>query len=390
MKFTHFYLFIFSLLFFSPIFGQDNKAKRIAILETIDKEGNVAYGIKLMVRSQLCAVITETPGYEGFDRVDVSSIISEHEFQRTGLVNDNDIRRLGEMTGADFILVTEVAYINSSNIFLTSKILNVETAHVEQTANVQTKTNVEDIEYACRLLASKLLNVNIDTGALRGELMYKGNRYVGEYKDGLPHGEGIMYFDANDKYQRMSYEGDWINGLFDGKGVEIWLNGSKYEGDFKKGLRNGYGICYYSSGGIYKGNWRDDKKNGEGHYSYPTDNENGILYYDGYWIDGVKHGHGKMVWSDGDYYEGNWMDDDRHGKGTYVSGNTRYEGTWENDIRQGLFIETYIPSGYYKKGRYINGKKEGEWNSYDNNGKPTFTDQYRNGKQLLLRQKFHY
>ena len=80
----------------------------------------------MLISSKLSFAITNIPGYEGYDRVDITSIINEHEFQRAGLVNDSQIKRLGEMTGADYILVTEVAKLDEQQIIITAKILNVE------------------------------------------------------------------------------------------------------------------------------------------------------------------------------------------------------------------------------------------------------------------------
>ena len=140
-------------------YGQNSSTKRVAILETVDKEGKVSYGVKLMVRSKLSAIITATPGYEGYDRVDVGSILNEHEFQRTGLVCDKDIKRLGEMTGADYILVAEVAQLDYSHVIIVAKILNVETAQFDKTSNIQTAMDVESMDEACRELAARLLGV---------------------------------------------------------------------------------------------------------------------------------------------------------------------------------------------------------------------------------------
>ncbi len=153
-------LVLIALTFVCPIFGQSGSTKRVAILETVDKEGEVPYGVKLMVRSKLSAVITATPGYEGYDRVDVSSILGEHEFQRTGLVSDKDIKRLGEMTGADYILVAEVAKLDYSHVTIVAKILNVETAKVDKTSNIQTAMEGEALDEACRELADRLLDVH--------------------------------------------------------------------------------------------------------------------------------------------------------------------------------------------------------------------------------------
>lgn len=141
------------------ICAQSVETKKIAILETVDKENQVSYAVKLMVRSKLTAAMTATPGYEGFDRVDVGSILGEHEFQRTGLVSDKDIKRLGEMTGAEYILIPEIAQLDQNHILIVAKILNVESAKVDKAANIQTAIDVESMDEACRDLSYQLLGV---------------------------------------------------------------------------------------------------------------------------------------------------------------------------------------------------------------------------------------
>ncbi|MDE6582045.1 MAG: hypothetical protein K2K47_05935 [Duncaniella sp.] len=153
-------IILFLLLQCLFLHAQDHGLKKIAILETVDKENSVPYGIKLMVRSKLTAAITATPGYEGYDRVDVGSILGEHEFQRTGLVSEKDIKRLGEMTGAEYILIPELAKLDQKHILIVAKILNVETAKVDKAANIQTATDVESMDEACRDLSSRLLGIH--------------------------------------------------------------------------------------------------------------------------------------------------------------------------------------------------------------------------------------
>lgn len=152
--------FLFAVLavfaFAGAVAAQENAIKKVAILETVNKEGDISYGVRLMLRSQLSYAITNTAGYEGYDRVDMSSIMDEHNFQRTGLVNDEQIKQLGEMTGAAYILVAEVASVDARNIFITAKILEVETALLVKTANVQSGTDARNIEMNCRLLALEL------------------------------------------------------------------------------------------------------------------------------------------------------------------------------------------------------------------------------------------
>lgn len=148
-------------LFFVLILGLSVSAqnKRIAILETIDKENKVPYAIEVMVRSNLTKVISSTPGYEGYDRVNISAIMDEHDFERTGLVNEEQIRQLGEIAGADFILVSEAVKFDESNIFVTAKILNVESAKTESSENALMGMTAQDIQHGCESLANRLLGI---------------------------------------------------------------------------------------------------------------------------------------------------------------------------------------------------------------------------------------
>lgn len=85
----------------------ETPTKKVAILEVVDRDNAINYGVKLLLRTTLAKAITQTKGYEGYDRVDMGAIQGEQDFQRTGMVSDEQIRRLGEMTGAAYVLVAE-------------------------------------------------------------------------------------------------------------------------------------------------------------------------------------------------------------------------------------------------------------------------------------------
>ena len=41
------------------------------------------------------------------------------------------------------------------------------------------------------------------------EIDEEGNKYIGEFKNGLRNGKGILYYNSNDYYKRNRYEGEW-------------------------------------------------------------------------------------------------------------------------------------------------------------------------------------
>ena len=148
------------LLCIMPLMLAAQQVQKVAILETVDKEGNISYACKLMLRSNLSKAITNAPGYEAYDRTDMDAIMGEQNFQRTGMVSDDQIKRLGEMTGAQYILVAEAVKVDEQNMFITAKILNVETAKTEVTDNALMGVSASDIQHGCESLANKLLGIS--------------------------------------------------------------------------------------------------------------------------------------------------------------------------------------------------------------------------------------
>ncbi len=137
-----------------------NEIQKVAILEVVDREDKLTYSQKLMLRSNLARAITNTEGYEAFDRSDIDEIFKEHNFQRTGNVSAQDIKKLGEMTGAAYILVVEGAVAEDNKIFVTAKILNVETTKMDRTDNALIGMSAAAMQRGCRNLASKMFGAS--------------------------------------------------------------------------------------------------------------------------------------------------------------------------------------------------------------------------------------
>jgi len=65
------------------------------------------------------------------------------------------------------------------------------------------------------------------------------------------------------------YSGDMSeSGKRHGRGEYIWINGDRYQGDFVNGLKDGNGILYFSNGDKRVGVWKGDKLHGPATYYY--------------------------------------------------------------------------------------------------------------------------
>ena len=59
------------------------------------------------------------------------------------------------------------------------------------------------------------------------------------------------------------YHGEWTkDGLREGKGIQLWKDGSKYIGYWKNDLANGFGRLIHGDGDVYEGHWKNDKAHG--------------------------------------------------------------------------------------------------------------------------------
>ncbi len=162
-------------LVLSTLISYAEATKKVAILEVVDKEGMLSYSQKVLLRSTMARAIANREGYEAYDRTDVDAIMSEHEFQRSGLVSESEIRTLGEMTGVSLILVTEGVLVGNDKLFVSAKIINIETEKVEMMDNITVGLNSEEIRTGCETLVKRMIGVSASTIAREEAMRKKSN-----------------------------------------------------------------------------------------------------------------------------------------------------------------------------------------------------------------------
>ena len=151
----------------------------------------------------------------------------------------------------------------------------------------------------------------------------KGDKYVGEFKDGKYNGQGTYFFFVDSQLLRgEKYVGEFKNDNANGQGTFTYANGDKYVGEVKDGQRNGQGIYYYlaengNKGDKYVGEHKNNKLNGQGTLTYSNGNTKV-----GEFKDGKFSGQGYVKTADG-----------------YIG-----LGEFEDDIPSGRFI-SYNPDG---------------------------------------------
>lgn len=130
-----------------------------------------------------------------------------------------------------------------------------------------------------------------------GRVQYPdGAVYDGEWKHNVPHGKGT-YTAAAMQANRTAAGGDDVRvprGHDDAASVGF----SRYEGEWRNGLADGKGRAVFTNGAVYDGEWKAGVPNGRGRQCDPPAaaaamGVQGRVLYDGEWRNGKPHGHGK-------------------------------------------------------------------------------------------------
>ena len=196
--------------------------------------------------------------------------------------------------------------------------------------------------------------------------------FEGEYKNGRRNGKGKEY----EKNGEIIYEGEYLNGKRNGKGKENgrfafegeFLRGKKWngkgyeEGELIYELKNGKGfVKEYNDydGNVFEGEYENGLRNGKGTES----NEYGI-FFDGEYLNGRKW-NGKII-----DIQGNVACELKNGKGVYKSYDgdniLKNEGKYENGVLKGK-LTIYEDDGTIAlEGEILDFKRHGRVKEYYN------------------------
>lgn len=329
-------------------------------------------------------------------------------------------------------LLLILSLLNSCNIFHTPKWIisdgnvRIWAADIDTTAAIiwtggefEGLANGEGI-FKCTNKDGVVLETPIKAfyGAINEDDIVKlddGSKYVGETRDGNFEGFGVLenrddlyigYFSKSApngkakwyKNGKLWYEGEWLNGQFNGEGtyyggktiksghwkegklieteVDVNLANGHYKGTILNDQPSGYGVMEYSLGQRYSGKWKNGKWNGKGIFVSQEDSINGFwkhgklngfayhktknYTFKGDYTEGLPDGIGTFTGTDSTKYSGSWSEGKMCGEGIlHFPNKDVYEGQWGNGVQSGVGKYTYASNGAYYDGEWENGLQHG-------------------------------
>ncbi|MEO5676339.1 MAG: caspase family protein, partial [Usitatibacter sp.] len=202
----------------------------------------------------------------------------------------------------------------------------------------------------------------------KGEYVSKSFKYEGEFSDGLKQGRGVYAWDNGDRY-----DGKFTNDRPDGSGKYHFSNGDSYEGDVRSGVIVGRGTYTSKNGDVFEGSFASGKPHGVGVYRFASGDR-----YEGEMDQGRLQGRGRYFAKTGDRIESSFVDGKAQGLGTYTFSNgDRYEGEIIAGALTGQGVYFY-KSGLKYEGEVRAGQPQGKGVFWFQDGS-RFEGQFDNG-----------
>ena len=141
---------------------------------------------------------------------------------------------------------------------------------------------------------------------------------------------GVGTLVARGEQGLIRYSGAFVNGIYHGFGkLEQFDQRLTYKGNFVAGLRNGRGTQWDRDSNVYIGLWRNDRRNGQGLQAYKVQGWSEDKYtenwlatntenYQGTFLNDNLDGQGTYRWPDGVKYTGGWAANKKHGRGYFL------------------------------------------------------------------------
>ncbi|MBR4324173.1 MAG: caspase family protein [Bacteroidales bacterium] len=222
-------------------------------------------------------------------------------------------------------------------------------------------------------------------------LVKDGRKYIGEFKNGLPHGMGKYIFSDS-----TVYTGSVVGGKIDGMGTLVYPKNAdpkapkRYVGEIMNEKPNGYGAMLYQNGDIYYGKFTYGDFDGQGVYVDKAGNKQEGLYYKGSFVKeipetefdlifGSKNGYGLKL-TEGGRYTGNLVGGEPTGQGMLETYNgLSIVGEFDEGMANGQGMCEDASNGSKYIGQFRNNKMTGRGTMFFANGTKQ-KGYFKNGK----------
>ena len=138
----------------APSISAQTAKQKVAVYVT----GDIENGYKKFIGSKLTTGITRSENYIAVERTAdfLAELTKEQDYQMSGAVSDNQIARLGQQFGVQYVLVADISEVFES-MFISARMIDVQTAQI--TNSTESDAVVNNMESLTKITENIVLRL---------------------------------------------------------------------------------------------------------------------------------------------------------------------------------------------------------------------------------------
>ena len=141
-------------------FAQENRPKPTVAVYMAGQEPRGALGVHKVMGGELVKAISRSEKYTAVNRTDaiLAQLNKEQVYQRSGAVNDDQIKAIGQQLGVQYLCIVEISDVKGGTFYIEVQLVDVVTAEAvaSATASSDLRTN-QDMMIAAQYVARDLV-----------------------------------------------------------------------------------------------------------------------------------------------------------------------------------------------------------------------------------------
>ena len=191
---------------------------RVGVVEFQEKNDIGLDNSGVIVAEWVVTAFQQTGRYQVEERLLLEQVLEEQQLMLSGIIDEDQAPKIGELYGVDAILTGSVMRVGS-DISVTGRIINVGTGEILRTASVTTG-ELGQLETEVIVLANELADISRDEWEIREDLKRRESTR-------LDVGGGFSYGFDNAGYSSLNLD---VSIRLDSRWILTWIDGSPVGG----------------------------------------------------------------------------------------------------------------------------------------------------------------
>ena len=140
--------------------GASAQGKQAVAVYMASEEPPGAMGVNKVLGGELARTISQSAKYSAIDRTEaiLRQLSTEHTFQRSGAVSDEQIMDIGKQFGVQYLCITDISVVKGNSFYLDVRLLDVVSAEIVRTVTMGSQLrNANEMIQAAQKIAYELI-----------------------------------------------------------------------------------------------------------------------------------------------------------------------------------------------------------------------------------------